>query len=361
MTVTAPERLRPSLQPADVDAAFARIVDELTRRRLLAGGLGAASLLGLAGCDSAASTASSPSPTARAVRHKYGTTQVPPQPDRVVTLGYTDEEPVLALGVRPVGIVQFFGADLDASWPWEKQLWNGASPQIIGDRDTYHFEKIAALEPDLIIGLYSGMTARDYTTLSAIAPTVAQPSGYADFAAPWDVITRMAGQALGREKQADDLVKRVQAQFADARAAHPQWAGRTVAIAEPFEAHQWAVFGAGDPKLQFAEGLGFTVAPEVRAFNPGGDVKNLSVERLDLLDVDCLILLVDTGDRTKAQVMADPVFRKLPVSRGRTLFLPFSQSPPVGAALAYNSVLSIPYGITHAVEGLAGLSGLATS
>ena len=44
-----------------------------------------------------------------------------------------------------------------------------------------NFERIAALEPDLILGVYSGMTARDYELLPQIAPTVAQTDRYIDY------------------------------------------------------------------------------------------------------------------------------------------------------------------------------------
>jgi iron complex transport system substrate-binding protein len=48
-----------------------------------------------------------------------------------------------------------------------------------------NFERIAALEPDLILGVYSGMTARDYELLPQIAPTVAQTDRYIDYGTPW--------------------------------------------------------------------------------------------------------------------------------------------------------------------------------
>lgn len=353
-STTAP---RPS--GTEFDAEFARVADKITRRGLLAGAVGTAALIGLGGCSGGGAPAAAPSSVPHkddttTVRHKYGTTTLPNRPQRVVTLGYTDQEPVLALGVRPVGVVDFFGERPYGNWPWEKSLWEGSEPEIVGNRDDYNFEKIAALRPDLIIGFYSAMTSQNYDTLSKIAPTVAQPLGYADFAAPWPVMTELAGRSLGRQQEAQKLVADIQAQFTTVRQAHPEWTGKTIAIAEPGGNGQWAVFGAGDPKLQFVEGLGFTVAPAVRQLEPGGDVATITDERLDLLDVDRLILLIDTGDPTQAQVEANPLYNRLAVARqNRTLFLPFSTPPPVGAALAFDTVLSIPYGIQHIVPALS--------
>lgn len=326
-----------------------------TRRSLL-GGLGAGALLGLGACARGpaprADEGSSPAPAGWSVEHKYGTTTIAAAPSRVVALGYTDQEPLLALGVVPVGVVDFFGERPYGKWPWEQPLWNGATPQIVGERDTYSFEKIAAAAPDLIVGLYSGMTRADYTKLTKIAPTVAQPTGYADFAVPWTALTETVGRIVGKLPQAQQAIADTQAKFDQAKAAHPEWAGKTVAVAEPYKPAEWAVFGAADPKVQFMQGLGFTVAPSVVELEPGGDVATLSTERLDVLDVDQLVLLVDAGDQTQQQVEANKLFTGLGVSRGRTVFLPFGTEPPVGAALSFNSVLSIPYGIDRVVAAL---------
>jgi iron complex transport system substrate-binding protein len=72
----------------------------------------AALLLGLAlaGCggddDDAAGDRPATGQTAAAafpvsVEHKFGTTRIESEPERVVTVGYTDQDPVLALGRRP--------------------------------------------------------------------------------------------------------------------------------------------------------------------------------------------------------------------------------------------------------------------
>ena len=60
-----------------------------------------------------------------------------------------------------------------------------------------NFEQIAALDPDLIVGVSSGMTDADYDTLSQIAPTLAQPGDYIDYGMPWDVATELIGAATG--------------------------------------------------------------------------------------------------------------------------------------------------------------------
>lgn len=94
--------------------------------------------------------------------------------------------------------------------------------------DDLEYERIAALDPDLIIGVNAGMEQASYDRLSRIAPTIAQPKGANDFFSPWDAQTLLVGEAVGKETEATALVAEVKEQFADAAAAHPDWAGKQI-------------------------------------------------------------------------------------------------------------------------------------
>jgi iron complex transport system substrate-binding protein len=74
--------------------------------------------------------------------------------------------------------------------------------QTVGDGEEINFEAVAALAPDLILGVYSGMTEREYSTLSQIAPTVAQTDDFVDFGVPWQQQTMVTGRTLGRRRRA---------------------------------------------------------------------------------------------------------------------------------------------------------------
>lgn len=114
------------------------------------------------------------------ITHKYGTTTIPAAPQRVVLLGYTDQDPILALGTVPVAVRYWFGDTAQAFWPWAQDALGDARPEILNmPFGELNIETIAALRPDLIIGV------EEYTTLSALAPTVAQPADYVDFGVPW--------------------------------------------------------------------------------------------------------------------------------------------------------------------------------
>jgi iron complex transport system substrate-binding protein len=278
------------------------------------------------------------------IEHKYGTTEVAERPERVVTLGLSDHEPALALGVKPVGVVDWFGERPFSNWPWSKPLWKGQTPTVVGERDDFNIEKIADLRPDLIIAQYSGMNQEQYETLSKIAPVVAQPPDDVDYGAPWQEMTRRVGRALGQEQRAEELISGIEDRFARIRADHPEFAEQTAAVADSFTPGKFAAFASTDPKMLFLTELGFKPSAEIDRLAGDINAAEFSSERLDLLDVDRLVWL--TSDKAAHdRIRSDPLYQKLAVHReGRDLFLTYSD-PPIGAAMSFNTVLSIPYAL----------------
>src|SRR4051794_30906065 len=138
----------------------------------------------LTACGSDEST-SSATPTAASgepgafpvtIAHKYGSTTLETEPERVVVVGLREQDALLALGVVPVATTEWFGKHPGAIFPWAKPaLGSAAIPAVLDSTDGIQIEKVAAQRPDLILGIYSGMTKKEYDQLSKIAPVVAQP------------------------------------------------------------------------------------------------------------------------------------------------------------------------------------------
>jgi iron complex transport system substrate-binding protein len=93
------------------------------------------------------------------IEHKYGETTITEQPERVVSVGFADQDPLLALGVVPVGIRDWYGDQPNATWPWASDELGDADPVVLPLTEL-NFEQISALDPDLIVGISSGMTRR---------------------------------------------------------------------------------------------------------------------------------------------------------------------------------------------------------
>ncbi|MFG2000818.1 iron-siderophore ABC transporter substrate-binding protein [Spirillospora sp. NPDC048911] len=283
------------------------------------------------------------------VEHMYGTTTIKKKPERIVTIGLSDHEPVLALGYKPVGVVDWFERKPFTDWPWAKAAWGGTEPTVLGLReDGVKMEKLLALKPDLIFAMYAGIEKKNYDQLSKIAPVVAQPKGYDPYAAPWKDYTLLAGRALGVEPKAKQLISDIDAKFAKVRKDNPQWAGKTAVSADSFKAGAYSAFQKGDPKSAFLADLGFTVPEEITKKAGKSNVVDFGSEGLDILEVDRLVWLT-TGKEPHARIKADKVYKELKVAKeGRDLFLTY-QDPPIGAALSFNTVLSIPYAIEQMV------------
>ncbi|TCP53633.1 iron complex transport system substrate-binding protein [Tamaricihabitans halophyticus] len=283
------------------------------------------------------------------MEHKYGTTELPENPRKVVALGLNDQEALLALGIKPVGVVDWFGERPYGNWPWTKPKWGETKPEIVGERDDYQLEKIAKLQPDLIIAQYSGMTKEQYEKLAKIAPTVAQPPGQQDYAAPWRLMTERIGKAVGKQQQATKLIDGVDAKFAAVRQEHPEFAEQSIVVADSFQPGEYALFADHDAKAEFALELGFQGSSEITELAGDNNAAEVSSERLDLVaDVDRMLWTV-ADDSVRKRVQNDEVYQRSKVAREDASVFVTYYDPPVGAAVSFNTVLSIPYAIDRVV------------
>lgn len=283
------------------------------------------------------------------IEHKYGSTTIEEEPKRVVTVGFSDHDPVLALGVVPVGLRKWYGDYERGVWPWAEELLGGAAPEVLGSEEL-NFEQIAALRPDVILGLYVGLEDGEYEKLSQIAPTVAQSGEYADFGTPWKEMTRVAGKVLGKADEAEDLVEELEATFAAIREDHPEFDGVELAYAGVYGEGKFYVETEGSTRVQILLDLGFTIPDELAALGADSFYHDLSPERLDLLDQQ--IVLWEPADVTQMPaVEKNALYQGLAVAReDREVFL---TDPMIAGAMAHATVLSLPVALDDLVPKLA--------
>lgn len=314
-----------------------------TRREFL---IGAGSLLalGAAGCGGAggAGDGGETSGASRTIEHKYGKTEISGEPRRVLSLGYQEHDAIFALGVTPIAARYWYGDKTDVIFSWAEDEAGDADPEILNmPFGELNFEKIAALRPDLILGVYSGITEKEYETLSEITPTVAQRGEYIDFGMPWQEMTLMVGKALGREDRAEKLVTRVEDLFNVAREEHPEFAGASVAVAQYRSPSEIGFFASEDPRSRFFTSLGFELPGKLDEIAGDQFFGTISGERLDLLDTDVLVwnqLAFTEGGR--GTIEDDPLVQRLDANReGRMIFI----EGVLDDALQFNTVLSLPF------------------
>ena len=273
------------------------------------------------------------------VEHTYGTTTVEAAPERIVTVGLTDQDAVLALGAVPVGVTQWFDTHERGVGAWAEDLLGDATPEVF-DGDVVNAERIAALEPDLILAVYSALTEQEYETLSQIAPTVAQPGEYVDYGVPWQEQTVIIGRALGQEDEAQALVADIEGRFVAVRAEHPEFEGATGVVASPYQGTV-SVYSPQDPRGRFLTDLGFVLPDELEDLTGDHFAADLSTENIDLLDVDALVWILNEVEGDLARLHAEGVYGGLPVvSEGREVGV--SNFETLGEATSFQTVLSLP-------------------
>ncbi|SDS93413.1 iron complex transport system substrate-binding protein [Microlunatus soli] len=291
---------------------------------------------GLVGCNSSGSSSARTSPASAVVRHKFGSTAVPADVRRVVTVGWNDQDFVLPFGIVPVGVRGWF--DNYDRLPWVQRSTAGR-PLPVVSTDEIDFEQIAAARPELILAIYETVDQATYRRLSEIAPTVVQPAGRRDEETPWDAQLLITGQALGREDRAHALIKDVQTAVDRAKTEHPEFVGAVLVEDYGPENGGHYLIGKGDPRRALVDALGFATQQQKG---------ELSEEKLSILDRDILFVL----GATESQMLRSKLFARLQVvKQGRTLYTSFESD--LAAALSYSGPDALLYAVDALVPRLA--------
>jgi iron complex transport system substrate-binding protein len=335
--------------------------------------LATALLLGLTACSPFGGTTeanplptSTPGPTRypgdtaafpATITHRYGETQVDTPPERIVTLGRHDVDTVLSLGIHPIGVRDPFGADQAYNdWPWAPADVGEDEMPTVSGTTSIDFDAIAALKPDLITAVHSDLTEADYQHLTEIAHTIAQPPDVADLQSSWQEETRMIGAALGRGREAEQVITDTEETFRKARTAHPEFGDADVALVAYSSDGTLRLVNPYEPRARFLAALGMrfpdTVVSKVGA-EPFDKEVDLAALR-DLGDLDALVWLADPTEdavdlSTERDLLEhDPAYRALPVVRkAASVFLDAPE------AVAFGSSISLRYAADQNQRALA--------
>ena len=306
---------------------------EISRRRALTLLVGGVALAGCADDDPAAPLAS-PSPTAtattRTITHAAGTTEVPLNATRIVTL--QDQNallPLLELGVKPVASAGLLAEDGSQTFR-RTEGFDSSGIEWIGEYGEPNLEAIAAARPDLIISDEFGGEGF-YEELSRIAPTVFVQ--IFDERPLTDALEHFA-EVVGREERAAAFRSAYEARI---RALRER-------LGEDLERTTVSILSAGEPGVFYQADTGgqaqFTVMrdldlprPELQA---DGEDQEFSFETLPEHDADVLIIDDFSGEDSDPGVEAieeSPLFARLGATQaGQAYTIDATRS--VGAAWA---------------------------
>ncbi|MDD9207876.1 iron-siderophore ABC transporter substrate-binding protein [Georgenia sp. 10Sc9-8] len=295
------------------------------------------------------------------IEHALGETTLSEAPDRVATVSWVNADVALALGVVPVGMpTDDWGGNENGSTPWKDEalaelgaaIGTDDAPVQYSEADGIAYEEIAELAPDVILAAYSGLTEEEYDRLTDIAPVVAYPE--VPFGTPWQESTRLVGQALGLEAEAEELVTDTEQAVADAVAEHPEVPGKTFVYAnlDPATPSVVNVFTSRDNRPRFLEQLGMEQSPAVAEAAEGNDsfFVEWSAERADELQSDVLVAWVPSEEAVD-QVQADPLLSQIPAVSAGAVAATSDNTETL--ALSAASPLSLPWALDEVLPDIA--------
>jgi iron complex transport system substrate-binding protein len=264
-------------------------------------GLGAvlAATTFLAACGGATSEDEAAAPETRKVEHAMGVAEVPAEPKRVVVLDTGELDDALALGVKPIGAVR-----IDVATGFLSYLEDQTEGiEEVGTISEPNLEKIAALDPDLILS----STVRHeaiYDQLEAIAPTVLAP----DLGDTWKDNFLLYAAALNKTHDAKEMLADFESDAAEL--GETLGTGRTLSIVR-FLPDQIRLYSDKSFAGVILDDMGLTV-PKSAA---GEDTYlEISPEQVTTARADYLYVSTygPEGDTDRAEVLGGPLWQRIP-------------------------------------------------
>lgn len=291
---------------------------------LLAATVGVALTVSLAACgdddsDNDATTGASSSGTssdsATAVEGYYphtqttahGDTTIEAQPEKIVALAPGVADAMLALGVTPT-VVATDPAKLGTTAPWIADDIRDISQADLYANEEVNVEKIADLDPDLVIGTsYQFRDKSVWEKVNAIVPTAIPESG--DTNVGWETSLRTTAEALGLQDKAEEVITDLKGEYKDAAGDVPS--GKTYNFTGYSKENNF--FPGNGSVFQM---FGLTPAAS-QDDTQNGD--SLSVENTDQLTGDLLAVWpVTAEDRTALDQIS--AFKDLPAVKNDTAY-----------------------------------------
>lgn len=318
---------------------------------------------GLAACGSVEDDSAPSSGDAKAdassafpvtVKHKFGSTKITKEPERIVVIGdggTDDVDALYALGVTPIAVSKdAFAAD--GVHPWLKDRVDTKKTRLLNTMNGVDFEEVAALRPDLILATSDFTLDKNYEKLSAVAPTIGYETAWGK--QTWQEHVRVVAKAVGRQEQADKAVRETEDSIAEVKAEHPGLAGRTYSLSiGNTPARIYTIASEDDFAAKLMSEVGLSLTPSVKNIKTvsGSPTGELSFEQLDKLDADLVVIAFTTPELRKAFESSALVKNMSAVKKDRYVVTDVATI----SQLRSPSVLGIPWALDNLETGFAKL------
>ncbi|MFJ8822354.1 ABC transporter substrate-binding protein [Streptomyces sp. NPDC102467] len=237
---------------------------------------------------------------------------VPSDPKKVVTLSEPTTDATLALGMKPVGVTAGRGQKGVSTYLADK----ASTAQVVATVAEADMEKLAALQPDLILLDETTGAKKTVDKLQKIAPTVVTAKLNED----WKKSFTDTADALNKKADAEKWLTDFDAEVADVKKKLGDNAGTSVSVIR-WQDGAPSVVGKGDGVVASTlKALGAT-RPKDQQGASTGHSEPVSLEKLDTIDGDWMFFgtLADRADGEKAYGEAQKVtnFSKLKAEKNK--------------------------------------------
>jgi iron complex transport system substrate-binding protein len=279
----------------------------------------------------------------RSISTAKGTVQVPADPQRVVSIQPSTAATLWDLGVKPVGVY-----DLGAAYVPPRYRTDFAAAPKIGVNGEISIEKVAALKPDLIIGVDYEWNTKFYDQLSKIAPTVIVPAD------SWQHTAQVTADAVGKDAELQALAQKVESRSAEIKSAHATVLAKYKwdLLQGGFDDGQFWTYGPSTDVGAILAGAGVQYA-STSSKAPKNDVGKLSYENIDqLADADVIGFYADWDGKPVSQGQAlftQKLWTALPAVQAKRL-VPLADFLPGG----YGDALALLDELEAGLKTLAG-------
>jgi iron complex transport system substrate-binding protein len=246
----------------------------------------------------------------RIFKHEMGETCVPVNPQRIVALSPEHHlDPLIALGIKPIGFASYDIADKEKSGLFGASLDAVAGAKNVGNAYQPSLEKILTLKPDLILDCCG---TSNYKLLSAIAPTVVVPIAYYDNLPANKAIfkdnLRYTAKLLGREAKAEEVLNRYQKRIHELKKR----------LGNQLQQLEIAVIFYRDDTIYTISDRA-TLVPSIfndiglryKFLSRSGDLEpSLSIEAISEFDAD-ILFIVNAAEKPASFYFQHPIFSQL--------------------------------------------------
>ncbi len=233
----------------------------------------------LASCNSGASSEATSNQETIEIIHEQGTTTVVKNPQRVVVFDLGTLESLHELGIEPIGIPK---SNMPAHLAFYK---DNAAIEDVGTVKEPNFEKINALNPDLII--ISARLQKYYEELSKIAPTIYLGVDLKDYVGSFEKNMKTIGNIFDKTTEADAKIKEVEAKIETAKQAITK--ADVKALIVLYNNGKFSAYGKSSRFGFIHDVLGVKVADETIEVSTHG--QSISSEFIQQLNPDVLFIV----------------------------------------------------------------------